>query len=282
MLKQPGHFTSMKNELGVCTNRFSLCRLASTDGSGCSRSISYGDWVGCRTHKKHIELARSQRCAQSSRMPPSAAQLPGPNHADSAPLGQRPTKTLIPPGAAARRLREERDGGGVARPEQPAGAAACSAPHPPLGAPTPQTPTPRSPSPPPSPRSPHAREHAACRRTIAAPVPCASRALVRLDGDRRIADPNEPSRREDEYQLFIHTHPPPAADAAIVRIGIVLGFPAISAASRATVAAVAIRKRSCIGFLGCPKHLHSRGFGHEHFVFLCVHTALSNLVWGTD
>ena len=43
MLKHPGHFTSMKNEFGVCTNRFNLCLFASTDGSGCSRSISYGD-----------------------------------------------------------------------------------------------------------------------------------------------------------------------------------------------------------------------------------------------
>ena len=52
MLKQSGHFTSMKNEFGVCTNRFSLCRLASTEGSGCSRSISYGDWVGCTQQTK--------------------------------------------------------------------------------------------------------------------------------------------------------------------------------------------------------------------------------------
>ena len=46
MLKHPGHFTSMKKELGACTKRLSLCFDASTEGSGCSRSTSYGDWVG--------------------------------------------------------------------------------------------------------------------------------------------------------------------------------------------------------------------------------------------
>lgn len=47
MLKHPGHFTSMKNELGDCTNRFSLCWLLSASADGCSRSISYGESAGC-------------------------------------------------------------------------------------------------------------------------------------------------------------------------------------------------------------------------------------------
>ena len=46
ILKQPGHLTSMKNEFGVCTRRFNLCFWASTDGSGCSKSVSYGDCDG--------------------------------------------------------------------------------------------------------------------------------------------------------------------------------------------------------------------------------------------
>jgi len=40
MVKQPGHLTSMKNEFGDCTSLFNLCFLASTAGSGCSRSHS--------------------------------------------------------------------------------------------------------------------------------------------------------------------------------------------------------------------------------------------------
>ena len=40
MLKQPGHFTSMKKELGDCTRRFSLCRRCSSSLGGCSRSTS--------------------------------------------------------------------------------------------------------------------------------------------------------------------------------------------------------------------------------------------------
>jgi hypothetical protein len=40
MLKQPGHFTSMKKELGDCTKRLSLWRLCSSSRGGCRRSIS--------------------------------------------------------------------------------------------------------------------------------------------------------------------------------------------------------------------------------------------------
>ena len=40
MLKQPGHFTSMKKELGDCTKRFSLWRRCSSSFGGWSRSIS--------------------------------------------------------------------------------------------------------------------------------------------------------------------------------------------------------------------------------------------------
>ena len=34
MLKQPWHLTSMKNELGDCTRRFSLCLRASNSAGG--------------------------------------------------------------------------------------------------------------------------------------------------------------------------------------------------------------------------------------------------------
>ena len=40
MLKQPGHLTSMKKELGDCTSRLSLCRRCSSSLGGCSRSTS--------------------------------------------------------------------------------------------------------------------------------------------------------------------------------------------------------------------------------------------------
>ena len=40
MLKQPGHFTSIKKELGSWTKRLSLCRRCSSSRGGCSRSIS--------------------------------------------------------------------------------------------------------------------------------------------------------------------------------------------------------------------------------------------------
>ena len=40
MLKQPGHLTSMKKELGDCTRRLSLCRRCSSSLGGCSRSTS--------------------------------------------------------------------------------------------------------------------------------------------------------------------------------------------------------------------------------------------------
>lgn len=38
MLKQPGHLTSMKYELGLCTRRLSLCLEASSEADGCRRS----------------------------------------------------------------------------------------------------------------------------------------------------------------------------------------------------------------------------------------------------
>jgi hypothetical protein len=38
MLKHPGHFTSMKKELGLWTNRFSLCFRCSSAAEGCKRS----------------------------------------------------------------------------------------------------------------------------------------------------------------------------------------------------------------------------------------------------
>ena len=50
MLKQPGHFTSMKKELGVCTKRFSLCRRCSSSRGGCRRSMSPIEMCAC--HEK--------------------------------------------------------------------------------------------------------------------------------------------------------------------------------------------------------------------------------------
>ena len=40
IVKQPGHLTSMKKELGDCTSRLSLCRRCSSSLGGCSRSTS--------------------------------------------------------------------------------------------------------------------------------------------------------------------------------------------------------------------------------------------------
>jgi hypothetical protein len=36
--KQPGHLTSMKKELGLCTRRFNLCNEASCSEGGCNKS----------------------------------------------------------------------------------------------------------------------------------------------------------------------------------------------------------------------------------------------------
>ena len=50
MLKQPGHFTSMKKEFGDCTRRFSLCLRCSSSRGGCSRSTSpmeMNDMLSC-------------------------------------------------------------------------------------------------------------------------------------------------------------------------------------------------------------------------------------------
>lgn len=44
--KQPWHLTSMKNELGLWTRRFSLCERFSSSAGGCRRSMS-----ACRTCK---------------------------------------------------------------------------------------------------------------------------------------------------------------------------------------------------------------------------------------
>jgi hypothetical protein len=38
--KQPWHLTSMKNELGLCTSRFSLWDRFSSSAGGCKRSMS--------------------------------------------------------------------------------------------------------------------------------------------------------------------------------------------------------------------------------------------------
>lgn len=45
----PGHLTSMKYELGLCTSRFFLCLRFSSSGDGCNRSLaSCGDTAGTR------------------------------------------------------------------------------------------------------------------------------------------------------------------------------------------------------------------------------------------
>jgi hypothetical protein len=51
MLKQPGHLTSMKYELGACTRRRSLCLEASSAAEGCRRSR------GCSGDKKTLVSA---------------------------------------------------------------------------------------------------------------------------------------------------------------------------------------------------------------------------------
>lgn len=48
MLKQPWHLTSMKNELGDCTSRLSLCFCFSSSTGGCSRSMSLARTCGGR------------------------------------------------------------------------------------------------------------------------------------------------------------------------------------------------------------------------------------------
>ena len=40
MLKHPGHFTSMKNEFGLCTRRLSLCFFFSSEAEGWRRSFT--------------------------------------------------------------------------------------------------------------------------------------------------------------------------------------------------------------------------------------------------
>ena len=52
MLKQPGHFTSMKKELGDCTRRFSLWRFSSSSRGGCSRSISPIEMPACESRER--------------------------------------------------------------------------------------------------------------------------------------------------------------------------------------------------------------------------------------
>ena len=53
MLKHPGHFTSMKNELGAWTRRLSLCLRFSSDALGWRRSFT------CGSHeKKAREMSR--------------------------------------------------------------------------------------------------------------------------------------------------------------------------------------------------------------------------------
>jgi len=47
MLKHPGHFTSMKNEFGVCTRRLSLWRRCSSSRGGCRRSTSPIEICAC-------------------------------------------------------------------------------------------------------------------------------------------------------------------------------------------------------------------------------------------
>lgn len=61
MVKHPGHFTSMKNELGDCTSRFNLCFLASTAGSGCSRSHSRAYAVHTRKQYDRRDTKRAHR-----------------------------------------------------------------------------------------------------------------------------------------------------------------------------------------------------------------------------
>lgn len=62
MLKQPGHFTSMKKEFGDCTRRFSLWRFSSSSRGGCSRSISPIEMPACESRERARGLsAKSER-----------------------------------------------------------------------------------------------------------------------------------------------------------------------------------------------------------------------------
>ena len=61
MLKQPGHFTSMKNELGVWTRRLSLWRRCYSSRGGCSRSISPMETKDCSRGAGGRQARRSER-----------------------------------------------------------------------------------------------------------------------------------------------------------------------------------------------------------------------------
>eukprot|EP01051_Picozoa_sp_SAG22_P018188 SAG22_NODE_2990_length_2045_cov_2.085303_2_plen_124_part_01 len=94
MVKQPGHFTSMKYEFGVCTNRFNLCLFASTDANGFSRSTSYGDWDGCAREKTDV---RGQPGAEDNRR--RARKHPHTAVGAGAAHHQHPPAALTPPSA---------------------------------------------------------------------------------------------------------------------------------------------------------------------------------------
>eukprot|EP00966_Prymnesium_polylepis_P306811 7090020-Prymnesium_polylepis.1 len=67
MLKQPGHFTSMKKELGVCTRRLSLWRRCSSSRGGCRRSISPIETKDCAPAREAAASGRSLVPAAAAR-----------------------------------------------------------------------------------------------------------------------------------------------------------------------------------------------------------------------
>ena len=72
MLKQPGHFTSMKKELGDCTKRLSLCFRFSSLAEGWRRSrtmVSGGDGLlgTCVGFKGLFFVRRAETSLERSR-----------------------------------------------------------------------------------------------------------------------------------------------------------------------------------------------------------------------
>ena len=122
MLKQPGHFTSMKKELGVWTRRLSLWRRCSSSRGGCRRSMSPIEMCACQqTGSAHVSRGMHTSAAlwgqglwRSSRSPAVCVGLAG--SASARPAGtaalprcsssrNRQAATPPPPSSPARAAR---------------------------------------------------------------------------------------------------------------------------------------------------------------------------------
>jgi hypothetical protein len=95
MLKQPGHFTSMKNELGDCTSLFSLCFRFSSAGNGLRRSfIAAGtQGKGKATHDQSTRRTPSVEIARSGprSVPDTASTRSGTRATRPSPSTKSPT-----------------------------------------------------------------------------------------------------------------------------------------------------------------------------------------------